>query len=159
MLVIHLSVTHLPVTHCFVQDQIVASHTCLVDTWNRQLLSHFTNVKYVFWLEMNYRHTCDTIYTHFWGITDNIYDCRRPVFAPSYFYPSKTGFTCPNDGWTGLCIKLCCHLTSSHLIFSPDMSSTYLLSYYLLSTYLFSSSQFTSCQHAYCQHSRQLIYS
>ena len=33
------------------------------------------------------------------------------TFHPSpvqpYFYPYRTGFTHPNDGWTGLCIKLC----------------------------------------------------
>ena len=52
------------------------------------------------------------IYTHFWGISDNIYGFGRPFFVPSFFthppifYPSKTVFTCPNDGWTGLCIKL-----------------------------------------------------
>ena len=33
--------------------------------------------------------TCDTVYTHFQGITDNIYDFGRPLcFAPSFFYPS-----------------------------------------------------------------------
>ena len=35
---------------------------------------------------MDYKHTCDTIYTHFRGITDNIYGFRR-LFAPSFFYP------------------------------------------------------------------------
>ena len=38
---------------------------------------------------MDYKHACDTIYTHFWGITDNIYGFGRPFFAPSHFYPSK----------------------------------------------------------------------
>ena len=28
------------------------------------------------------------------------------VLVNPYFYPSKTGFTRPNDRWTGLCIKL-----------------------------------------------------
>ena len=31
------------------------------------------------------------------------------LFLPDhpYFYQSTTVFTCPNDGWAGLCIKLC----------------------------------------------------
>ena len=55
-------------------------------------------------------------YTHFQGITNNIYGFRRLLFAPScltrsppihpYFYPSIFVFTSPNDGWTGLYIKL-----------------------------------------------------
>ena len=79
----------------FMQDQIIASHTC------------------VWWPEMDYKHTCDTIYTHFWGITDNIHAFGRLIvpsnFLPvlPYFYPSTMVFTHPNDGWTVLCIKLC----------------------------------------------------
>ena len=34
--------------------------------------------------------TRDTIYTHCWGITDNIYGFGRPCFAPSFVYPSNT---------------------------------------------------------------------
>ena len=33
---------------------------------------------------MDYKHTCDTIYTHFQGISNNIYG----FFAPSFLYPS-----------------------------------------------------------------------
>ena len=61
--------------------------------------------------------TRDTIFTHFQGIPNNIYGFGRPFFAPSiftrpapvhpYFYPSIFVFNCPNDGWTGLYIKLC----------------------------------------------------
>ena len=29
-----------------------------------------------------------TIFTHFQGITNNIYGFGRPFFAPSFFYPS-----------------------------------------------------------------------
>ena len=29
---------------------------------------------------MGYKHTCDTIYTHFQGITNNIYGFGRPFF-------------------------------------------------------------------------------
>ena len=51
--------------------------------------------------------TYDTIYTHFQGITNNIYGFGRPFFAPSLFCSSILVFTRPNDGWTGLYIKLC----------------------------------------------------
>ena len=35
---------------------------------------------------MDYKHTFDTIYTHFQGITNNIYGFGRPFFfAPSFF--------------------------------------------------------------------------
>ena len=60
--------------------------------------------------------TCDTIFTHFQGITNNIYGFGRTCFAasffyqsttrPPYFYPAIFVFTRPNDGWTGLYIKL-----------------------------------------------------
>ena len=50
-------------------------------------------------LKMGYKHTCDTIFTHFQGITNNIYDFGRRFFA--------IFFTRPNDGWTGLYIELC----------------------------------------------------
>ena len=56
-------------------------------------------------------------YTHFQGVTDNIYGFGRPFFLllhflplPSpvhpYFCPSIFPFTRPNDGWMGLYIKL-----------------------------------------------------
>ena len=85
----------------------------LVDTWM------FT-VKLVFrcawWPEMGYKHTYDTICTHFQGITSNLYDFWRPFLSPPvhlYFCPSIFVFTHPNDGWSGLYIKLCC-ITCSH---------------------------------------------
>ena len=59
---------------------------------------------------MDYKHTCGTIFTHFLGITNNMYGFGRPffgsfIFLPvhPYFYPSIFVFT---DGWTGLYIKL-----------------------------------------------------
>ena len=69
---------------------------------------------------MDYKHTCDTIFTHFQGITNNIYGFGRilknvaSIFYPSstrlpYYYPSIFVFTRPNDGWMGLYIKLCVH--------------------------------------------------
>ena len=35
---------------------------------------------------MDYKHTCDTIYTHFQGITNNIYGFGRP-FLLLHFLP------------------------------------------------------------------------
>ena len=66
---------------------------------------------------MGYKHTYDTIYTHFQGITNNIYGFEdlflllhflpvHPYFCPTQC-PSIFVFTRPNDGWTGLYIKLC----------------------------------------------------
>ena len=40
---------------------------------------------------MDYKHTCDTIFTHFQSITNNVYG----FFAPSFFYPSTHISTCP----------------------------------------------------------------
>ena len=51
-------------------------------------------------------------FTHFQGITNNIYGFGRPfcflifLLIHPYFYLSIFVFTCPNDGWTGLYIKL-----------------------------------------------------
>ena len=72
---------------------------------------------------MDYKHTCDTIYTHFQGITNNIYGFGRPFFLhlnfvtrPPIFRTTSIYsflpvhifvFTRPNGRWTGLYIKLC----------------------------------------------------
>ena len=95
----------------FMQDKIIANHIThvLVDIWM---------LTFKCWPEMEYKHTCDTIFIHFQlfqGITNNIYDFGRPCFFCSfiffpvhpYFYQSIFVFTRPNDGWTGLYIKLC----------------------------------------------------
>ena len=52
----------------------IASHVThvLVDTWMLTLKCLH---------EMDYKHTCDTIFTHFQGITNNIYGLGR-LFAP-----------------------------------------------------------------------------
>ena len=48
--------------------------------------------------------TCDTIYAHFQGITNNIYGLGRPFLllhflsVHPYLYPFV--FTHPNDGWS-----------------------------------------------------------
>ena len=36
---------------------------------------------------MDYKHTCDTIFTNFQGITNNIYGFRRHIFLPTH-HPS-----------------------------------------------------------------------
>ena len=75
----------------FMQDQIIASH---MFWWTRGWM---LTVKPVYklsncawWPEMGYKHTFDTIYTHFQGITNNIYDFGRPFFCSYiFFYPSS----------------------------------------------------------------------
>ena len=69
------------------KDKIIASHTCfLVDTWMLtvkpvyKLLNVSDDLKWT-------TNTCDTIFTHFQGITNNIYGFGR-LFGPSIFYPS-----------------------------------------------------------------------
>ena len=38
--------------------------------------------------EMDYKHTCDTIFTHCQGITNNIYGFEKPYFCSFIFYLS-----------------------------------------------------------------------
>ena len=94
----------LPVTHV------------LVDTWMLTVkpVHKLSNVPDDLKWATKYKLTCDTIYTHFQGINNNIYGFGRPffgsfIFLPvhPYFCPSIFGFTRPNDGWTGLYTKLC----------------------------------------------------
>ena len=61
---------------------------------------------------MNYKDTCDTIYTHFQGITNNIYAFGRH-FLLLHFLSRPPIFL--NDGWTGLCIKLCSEYILTYL--------------------------------------------
>ena len=42
------------------------------------------------------------------GIIDNFNKNYLNSFLLLHFYPSTTCFTHPNDGWMGVCIKLCC---------------------------------------------------
>ena len=74
--------------------------------------------------------TRDTIYTHFQGITNNIYGFGRPFLllhfftrppGDPYFYPSIFVFTRPNDWWTGLYIKLCTGLTECNIEMPPGL--------------------------------------
>ena len=69
---------------------------------------------------MGYKHTYDTIYTHFQGITNDIYGFGRLFLLLHYFtrppiliYRSIFVFSRPNAGWTGLYIKLCTHCIKS----------------------------------------------
>ena len=41
---------------------------------------------------MEYKHTCDTIYTHVWGITDSIYGFYPSTTSPPIFLPIHNGF-------------------------------------------------------------------
>ena len=94
---------HQMLTQGFIQDHIVTSYT----------ITQFTNFNVFLDLKWT-THTRDTIYTHFYRITDNIYNFGRP-FAPSFFtQPSNYMSTCPNDGWTGLCKKSCVLIANGH---------------------------------------------
>ena len=72
----------LPVTHV------------LVDTWMLTVKPVYKLLNVSDDLKSTTKHTCDTIFTHFQGITNNIYGFGSPFFAPSfftrppYFYPS-----------------------------------------------------------------------
>ena len=102
--------------------------------------------------------TRDTICTHFQCITNNIYGFGKSIFCsfifylsitcpPIYFYPSILVLTHPNDGWTGLCIKLCCilyHKSPTPFVFccyTPFSSHSFQIS---LNTVFASHSQFPS---------------
>ena len=85
-----------------------------------QMLSRLTNFKCVFDLKW-----ATNSQTHMWHILHSFvrhnsqyqifYDFMLHFFpVHPYFYPSKTGFTCPHDGWTGLCIKLQWHPFLKH---------------------------------------------
>ena len=103
-------ITLLPVTHVLV-NQFTNFWMCLM-TWNGLQLK-------------KYKHTCDTIFTHFQGITNNIYGFGRPFFAPSvfypYFYPSKWRVDGSLHKAIVLDIHVCvsCHVTQFH-IKGPD---------------------------------------
>ena len=96
----------------FMQDKMIASHTCFGGSWMLTVKPFYklSDVPdYLKWAT----NTRDTLCTHFQGITNNIYGFRRilllfthPSPVHPYFYPSISIFTHPNDGWTGLYIKL-----------------------------------------------------
>ena len=70
----------------FMQDKIITCHTCFgghMDV-NCKLVYKLSNVSDD--LKWATKHTYDTIYTHFQGITNNIYGCGRPIFARPYSF-------------------------------------------------------------------------
>ena len=75
--------------------------------------------------------TTNTHVTPFTLTSKIIYMVLEHFFAPSFFttpphphfYPSTMVFTHPNDGWTGLCIKLCLYLPFH--VLSPALSNTF----------------------------------
>ena len=73
--------------HCaglYAGSNYCQSHV-LMDTLTVKLVYKLWNCAW--WPEMGYKHTFDTIYTHFQGITNNIYSFGRPFFAPLFFLP------------------------------------------------------------------------
>ena len=93
----HLKVSIVKTVQDFMQDQIIASYTCFGGhvVLTVKLVHKLSNVPDDLKWATNYKHTCDTIYTHFQGITNNIYGFGRPfcsfIVLPihPYFYPSK----------------------------------------------------------------------
>ena len=94
------------------KDKLIASHTCMLTVKQvYKILNVSDDLKWT-------TNTRDTIFTHFQGMTNNIYGFGRPFFAHTffthpppvhpYFYPSIFVFSHPNDGWAGLYIKLWC---------------------------------------------------
>ena len=88
------------------QDKIIASHTCFGGHMD-------INCKPVYkLLNVSDDLKCDTIFTYFQGITNNIYGLKTFFLLfylftrPPIFLPIRICFTRPNDGWTGLYIKL-----------------------------------------------------
>ena len=71
------------------QDNIFGGNIAHDTTHTHQL----RNLKCVLW-PINYSHTCDIIYTNFYGITDKwsviLEDCFAPSFLSDhpYFYPA-----------------------------------------------------------------------
>ena len=67
-----------------------------------------TQMLTIFWPKKDYKHTFYNIYAHFQGIINNIYGFGRLFLLLNFLsvHPSIFVFSRPNDGWTGLCIKL-----------------------------------------------------
>ena len=98
----------------FMQDTIIASHTWFGGhMWMLTVkpVYKLSNVPYDLKWAINTHK--DTIYTHFQGKTNNIYSFGRPFLLLHFFtcspifLPVHICFYRLNDGWTGLCIKLC----------------------------------------------------
>ena len=61
---------------------------------------------------MDGKHTCDTIFTHFQGITNNIYGFGRRFFASSVFYLSTHISTRP---YSFLPVQMALHKARAHM--------------------------------------------
>ena len=70
------------------QDKIIASHTCFDGHMDVNCQATLQTFKCVWWPELDYKHMCDTNFTHFQSITNTIYGFGRHFIAPSFFYPS-----------------------------------------------------------------------
>ena len=89
------------------------------------MLSQFSNFECVWWLKMDYKHTCDTIlhsllrhnwqYLRFWKTFFAPSFFTRPPDHHPYFDPLTMVFTHSYDGWTGLCMKLWVYKTFGEL--------------------------------------------
>ena len=59
----------------------------LVDMWMLSVKLVYKLSNCAWWPEMGCKHTFDTFYTHFQGITNNIYGFGRPFFCSFLFLP------------------------------------------------------------------------
>ena len=85
------------------QDQIIASQTCFgghMDV-NCSASLRTLNVSDDLKFDTTYTHLFFTFFSPF--LLLHFLAVHHP-----YFYMSTAVFTCPNDEWTGLCIKLWC---------------------------------------------------
>ena len=105
----------------------------LVDLW---LLSQLTNYKCIFYLKST--SNTQPIYAYFQGISNKQYICFWKTFfcylfftRPPLFLPVHIRLSRPNDGWTGLCIKLCSQcILPSYIAQASPFPSLYLIPVY-----------------------------
>ena len=86
--------------------QLLPDTHVLVATWMLTVKLVYKLSNCAWWPEMGYKRTYDTIYTHFQGITNNIYGFGRLFLLlqfftrPPYFYPSIVGLPVQmTGGW------------------------------------------------------------
>ena len=95
----------------FYAGQHFASHTFF--GWTLIYCVHTSQLRCVLWPNISYNHTFTPISRRNWQnlrILKTSSFISSPVHPPPlhwYFYLSTMVFTCPNDRWTGLCIRLC----------------------------------------------------
>ena len=82
-----------------------------------------STVKPVYKLEMFFFYLKWTTNTHMIQFTPTSKaKLTISMIFEDFFNASKTGFTRPNDGWTGLCIKLWCGCVSAWLLTWTEFS-------------------------------------